>query len=97
MEDKKSYLEKMADHLNQWDSEIDDLKVKVDKAKAESKTELQNQINELRKKKEAVQGKLKQLQQAGDGAWDEIKSGFEKSWTEFKSAFSNASERFKQQ
>lgn len=95
MEDKKSYLQKMADQLKQWDAEIVDLKAKAGKAKAESKTELLNQINELRTEKEAVQDKLKQLQEAGDGSWDEVKAGLERSWTEFKGAFSKASAKFK--
>jgi len=97
MEDKKSYLQKMADQLKQWDREINDLKARVSKARAESKTELLNQIDELHKKQENAYGKLKQLQDAGDDAWDEIKSGLEKSWVEFKGAFSNASSKFKQE
>jgi predicted nuclease with TOPRIM domain len=97
VEDKKSYLQNMAGQLKQWDSEINALKAKIDKAKAESKTELINEINELDSKKEKAKSKLKQLHKAGDGAWDEIKTGVEKSWTEFKGAFSNASAKFKQQ
>jgi recombinational DNA repair ATPase RecF len=96
MEDKKSYLQKMADQLKEWDREINDLKARVSKARAESKTELLNQIDELHKKQENAHGKLKQLQDAGDDAWDEMKTGLERSWTEFKSAFSNASSKFKQ-
>ena len=95
MEDKKSYLQKMADQLKQWDAEIVDLKVKAGKAKAESRTELLNQMDELRKKKETAQDKLKQLQEAGDGSWDEVKAGLERSWKEFKGSFLNASAKFK--
>ncbi len=95
MEDKKSYLQKMADQLKQWDAKIDELKAKAVKAKAESRAELLKQVDALRAKKEGVQGKLKQLQEAGDGAWDEMKSGLERSWTEFKGAFTNASAKFK--
>jgi recombinational DNA repair ATPase RecF len=97
MEDKKSYLQKMADQLKQWDTEINDLKARVKKTRAESKTELLNQIDELHKKQANAHSKLKQLQEAGDDAWDEIKSGVERSWNEFKGAFSNASAKFKQE
>jgi uncharacterized coiled-coil DUF342 family protein len=95
MEDKKSYLQKMADQLKQWDAKIDELKAKADKTKAESREEFLKQIDILRAKKKSVQDKLKQLQEAGDGAWDEMKTGLERSWTEFKGAFSNASAKFK--
>lgn len=95
MEDKKSYLHKMADQLKQWDIKIDELKAKAAKAKAESRAELLSQIDVLRAKKKSVQDKLKQLQEAGDGAWDEMKTGLERSWTEFKGAFTKASAKFK--
>jgi DNA mismatch repair ATPase MutS len=95
MEDKKSYLQRMADQLKQWDIEIDELKAKAVKAKADSRIELNNQIDELRAKKKTAQEKLTQLQEAGDGAWGEMKAGLERSWTEFKGAFSKASEKFK--
>ncbi len=95
MEDKKSYLQKMADQLRQWDVEIDELKAKTDKAKTESRRELLEQIDELRAKKEAAQDRVKQLWEAGDDAWDDMKTGLEKSWTELKGAFSKASAKFK--
>ena len=95
MIDKKSYLQKSADKLQQWDTDINELKAKADKAKIESRTELINQIDELRKKKQTVQDKLKQLQTAGDGAWDDIRTGFERSWTELKGAYEKASAQFK--
>jgi len=94
MQDKKSYLEMLADQLREWDTEIDELKVKAHLAKADAKDELQKQIEELRAKKEAAQGKLKQLQDAGDEAWDDIKDGVEKSWTELKGAFRSAMSKF---
>jgi len=95
MEDKKSYLQKMADQLKRWDAEIVELKAKADKAKTESRSELRSQIDELGAKKEAAQDKLKQLQEAGDESWDEVKAGLERSWTEFKGSFSKASAKFK--
>jgi hypothetical protein len=37
MEDKKSYLQKLANQLQQWDAEINELKMKADKAKIANK------------------------------------------------------------
>lgn len=94
MEDKKSYLQMLADQLREWDTEIDELKVKAHLAKADAKDELAKQLEELRTKREAAQGKLQQLQEAGDEAWDDIKVGVEKSWTEMKGAFRSAMAKF---
>ncbi len=94
MQDKKSYLQMLAGQLQEWETELDGLKVKVHLAKADAQDELQKQIEELRSKKEMAQGKLKQLQEAGDEAWDDIKAGVEKSWTELRGAFSSAISKF---
>ncbi|MBN2426307.1 MAG: hypothetical protein JXR46_11880 [Calditrichaceae bacterium] len=94
MEDKKSYLQKMADQLKEWDTKIDELKAKADKAKTEAKSDLLKQIDELLVKKEKIRNKMKQLQAAGDGSWNDMKTGVEKSWEELKGAFSKASARF---
>jgi len=94
MQDKKSYLEMLADQLREWDTEIDELKVKAHLAKADAKDEFAKQLEELRAKREAAQGKLQQLQEAGDEAWDDIKAGVEKSWTEMKGAFRSAIAKF---
>ncbi len=94
MEDKTSFLRKLAVQLQEWDTEIDELKVKAHLAKADAKDELLKQIEELRVKSEAAQIKLKQLQETGDEAWDEIKAGMEKSWTELKGAMRSAMAKF---
>jgi ElaB/YqjD/DUF883 family membrane-anchored ribosome-binding protein len=94
MEDKKSYLKRMADQLSKWDAEINELKRKAEKAKTDSGSDLQKQIKELRAKKKIVQDKYKQLQETGDEAWNELKTGFEKSWTELKVTFANATAKF---
>jgi ABC-type phosphate transport system auxiliary subunit len=95
MEDKKSYLQRIADQLKQWDHEIEELKAKAIAAKAESKAEILKQIEELRLKKKTAQGKLIQLRKAGDEAWDTMKSGLERSLSEFKGAFSKSVAKFK--
>jgi DNA repair exonuclease SbcCD ATPase subunit len=94
MEDKKSYLQNLADQLNQWDVEIDELNGRAGRAKAEARTEHLNEIEGLRAKKEAAQSQMKQLQAAGDDAWDDMKAGVEKSWTELTDAFASAFAKF---
>lgn len=91
----KNYFQKLTDQLNQWNDEIGKLKIKVDKAGAESKIALLNQIDELSAITKSAQDKLKQLQETGEQAWDKMKTRFENGWEEFKDAFSKASEKNK--
>lgn len=96
MEDKKSYLQRLAQQLQEWDKEMDELKLKADHAKSGAKVEFQKQLDELRVKKDAAQNKFNELQKAGDDAWEEVKEGLEKSWTELKTSFRSAVSKFKQ-
>lgn len=95
MENKKSYLQRLAEQLQEWDTEIDELKLKAHLAKADAKDELQKQLEELRVKRETAQSKLKLLQESSDDAWDDVKEGVEKSWKELKGAFASAISKFK--
>jgi hypothetical protein len=94
MEDKKSYLQNLADQLHQWDVEIDELNARAGRANVEARTEHLNQIDDLRAKKEAAQSQMKQLQGAGDDGWDAMKAGVEKSRSELMGAFANAFAKF---
>jgi chromosome segregation ATPase len=94
MEDKKSYLQNFADQLHHWDVEIDELKARAGRAKAEARMGHLNQIDELSVKKEAAQRKMKQLQEAADEAWDDMKAVVEKSRMELMDAFAEAFAKF---
>ena len=48
MEDKKSYWQNLADQLQQWDAEINELKTEAGKANAEARPELLDQIAPIR-------------------------------------------------
>ena len=95
MEDKKSYLQKLAQQLQDWDKEMEALKLKADQAKAGAKADLHKQFEDLRLKKETAQHKFNELQKASDEAWDEVKDGLEKSWADLKGSFRSAVAKFK--
>ena len=97
MEDKKSYLQKLAQQLQDWDGEMEALKLKADEAKSGARAEFQKQLEELRAKRDTAQKKFQELQEAGDEAWDEIKAGLEKSWGEMRTSFRSAVNKFKQE
>jgi len=91
MKDRKEYIDQMSAKLKEWDAEIQKLVAKADKAKADIKADYQQELDELRNKREEAQQKLKEIQQAGEDAWEELKDGIEKSWKtlgdSIKSAF----------
>jgi len=94
--DKHAYLKKLSDQLDQKESDIAELKSKVNSVKEDIKAELLKEINALHTKKETLKDKLTQLQEAGDEKWDALKAGAEKSWSEIRDASSKIYARIKQ-
>ena len=80
--------------MDAWNTDIDKLAAKTAKAEAEARIEYQNQLNELRAKRDDVRDKLLAVQQAGDGAWEDLKEGLENSWEILKMSFNKAKTEF---
>jgi multidrug resistance efflux pump len=96
MQDKrKAYEEKLDAQVKEWSAQIELLKAKADKAKAEVKIEYYKTIEALQSKQNEAKAKLQELKTAGDEAWEDLKTGAEKAWAEVKTAYHDASSRFK--
>jgi uncharacterized coiled-coil DUF342 family protein len=93
--DRKVFIDKLTAQLKEWDTEIDQLEAKAEKAKADVKVEYNQQVHELKQKKDAAKSKLEEIIKAGDEAWDELKFGADKAFDEMKFAFEAAISRFK--
>ena len=91
---KDAYVEKLKAQLDEWNADIDKLAAKAAQAEAEAKIEYQNQLDDLRAKRDDVGDKLSAMQQAGEGAWEDLKEGLENSWEILKMSFSKAKSEF---
>ena len=92
---KKAYVEKVEDQLREWGGEIDVLKAKAEKSKAEVKIAYLKQIEELKKKQVSVKKNLRELKGSGDEAWEDFKGGVEDAVKDLKRALKRAASRFK--
>jgi len=91
---RDAYVEKLKVQLDAWNADIDKLEAKAAQAEAEAKIEYQNQLDELRAKRDDVRDKLSAMQQAGEGAWEDLKEGLENSWEILKMSFNKAKAGF---
>ena len=91
---RDAYVQKLKAQLDEWNADIDQLAAKAAQAEAGIKIEYQNQLNELRGKRDDVRGKLSAIQQAGEGAWEDLKEGLENSWEILKMSFNKAKTEF---
>ncbi|TVP66735.1 MAG: hypothetical protein EA343_01075 [Nodularia sp. (in: Bacteria)] len=95
MEDKKAYQDSMEAKLSELGVKIDQLQVKAEKAGTDAKANLNQQINDLKTKRNATQQKLQELKSSGDEAWGSLQTGLKNAWDELSSAVEDATSKFK--
>ena len=92
---RELYIDKLAAQLKEWSVKIDALKARADKAAAETKIELNKQVEVLNKKRQEADEKLHQIKEASEDAWESLRAGTEKAWGDLKEAVGSAIEKFK--
>jgi hypothetical protein len=95
MKSREEYIDQLAAQLKEWSGKIDELESKALVAKADVKTNYENQIRHLKDKQDVAKQKLHELKGASGEAWDILKAGAETSWAELKKAVSAATDKFK--
>ncbi len=92
---KEAYVEKIEDQLKEWGIQVDLLKAKAEKSKAEVKIKYLEQVQELKSKQEAARQRLHELTGSGDEAWEDFKEGVDHALSDMKKALKQAASRFK--
>ena len=72
---RDAYVEKLNGHLVAWNGEIDEFQAKADKAKADVQAEFRKQVEEMKAKRQALEGKMADLKNASEEAWEDVKNG----------------------
>jgi nucleotide-binding universal stress UspA family protein len=93
---RKVYVDKVETQLKEWGTEIDILKAKAEKAKAEAKIKYYEKIQDLRARQESLGLKLQELKGSGEEAWEEVKTGVDRAVKDLKEAFKRAKSRLKE-
>jgi hypothetical protein len=94
---RDAYVGKLKAQLDEWNTDIDKLAAKAALAEAKARIEYQNQLDDLRAKRDDVRDKLLAVQQAGEGAWEDLKEGLENSWEILKMSFNKAKTEFEKE
>lgn len=92
---KEAYQQKIEAQLDECKTEIDKMKVKLDKADADVKFELYRRIQNLVSKQAEAQLRLNKLKEADEGTWEDLKAGVELAWESLGEAVKSAKSSFK--
>jgi uncharacterized coiled-coil DUF342 family protein len=95
MKSREEYIDQLAAQLKEWSAKIVELESKTRTAKADVKTSYENQIRQLKDKRDAAMQKLQELKGASSDAWDTLRAGAETSWADLKKAVTAAADKFK--
>lgn len=94
MEATNKYIRMMEEHLRLLDARLQELSVKVEAARAQTKADLEPELEAFRAKREEAARRLEELRGRGGEAWTEVQEGLEKAWKELKEAVDRALTRF---
>ena len=87
--------EKLEEQLKEWGVDLEKLKSRANKARADAKAEIDREVGSLRARLNEAQKKLAELKTAGDAATVEMRKGVENAWVELRKAFESATAKFK--
>lgn len=91
---KEAHQEKIEAQIREWSAKLQEFKAKADKASAEAKIQMYQQIDNLQAKKEAAQQKLNEIKAAGAESWEALKAGSEKALAEMKKTWEEMKSKF---
>ncbi|MDX1605780.1 MAG: hypothetical protein R3202_06275 [Candidatus Competibacterales bacterium] len=91
---KDAYQQKLQAQLDEWRADIDKLRARAEQAEADTRLELQQQIEALQARHQAAAEKLDKLRQSGEEAAKTMQSGIEAAWKELEQATRSARNRF---
>lgn len=94
MSKRDEYLEKLKLKLESWNIELDKLENKIKELDIDKKFKYQDRIQDLRKRREEVKQKIKEIQEASGDAWKDFRKGAEKAWQAFREGIENARDQF---
>lgn len=94
MTDKKAYEKKQQARLDEWAAEIDKLKAKAERADAEAKIKLNEEIREAEAMQKKIEDKLAELRSSTGDAWTDIKRGVDEAAESLGSSLRAAASRF---
>jgi uncharacterized coiled-coil DUF342 family protein len=94
MKTKEEYIQFLHQKIDEWNSDIDKLREKADKLDSKSREELNEQILNLKRKRDEIELKATELSKSGSDAWQDLKSGIDLAWDAMNVAVKSASSRF---
>ncbi|SDB92828.1 sll1863 family stress response protein [Williamwhitmania taraxaci] len=93
--DKQTFKENAKKSIDDIFAKIEELEAKNENFKERSKIEYDENLAELKAKRDELQAKYRELENATEEKWDEVKIAFSSASESFKEGFSKITALFK--
>jgi hypothetical protein len=93
--EKKSYMQQLADRIVEWDKKINELRQQGNTAASTMKEDYAKTYEELKKKRQETEEQLKKLMSVSAEGWDELRKGAELAFLDMSKAMEKALSKFK--
>ncbi len=87
------YVARMKTQLQRWDAEVDALAARGERAQADARDLVQEQVKELRARRDVAQKAYQEMRAAGEAAGAHLKVGMESAWKAMQKALGKVSPR----
>ena len=94
MTNRHEYIQNLKDKLDEWDADIDEFEERTQRAKADLKFELEDQLAALKTRRDVARQKLAEIMDGSEEAWQDIKQGVDEAWASMKEAIDKARSHF---
>jgi DNA repair exonuclease SbcCD ATPase subunit len=94
-EERDVYIERQEAAIRDVEDEIKKLRGRVDKAKADAKSEYLEQAEGLKRKLREAKERLRELNAGAEDAWQEMRSGVDSSMSDLRASMKAAREKLR--
>ena len=94
MTDRQYYEEKLKAKLDEWQANIDKMRAQARQAEADSRKQMEEEIDKLGTRRDEMVDQLEKLQKSNAAAWTEVKTGAEKAWHDMNEALERARKHY---
>jgi len=91
---RDEYIERMKQHIDEWNTKIRQWEGEMHKAQANVKTQYETQLKKFEQQRDEMMHRMKEVQSASQSAWGEMSKGFEEAWKAMSSSFEKAWSEF---
>ncbi|MFW6362255.1 MAG: hypothetical protein ACOC0D_00285 [Spirochaeta sp.] len=95
MTTREEFIQTLKTRLDEWNANIDELEAQLHKTEAEARIQLEQQLQELKKKRDSARNDLHSLQSASEEAFKDMSGGMELAWSAISESFRSALSRFR--